>query len=224
MFAATTNQLRVRHGHEHHRVTYVELFFDLVFVFAITQLSHGLLKHLTPLGAMQTALLLLAVWWVWIFTTWFTNWCDPERTRGAAHAGRDDARRARAVVPRSRAPSRIAALPFALAYVFMQLGRTRVHAVGAQAPRCRELPQLSRASHLVRRCGAVLDRRCASPTAARGSGSGQSRLPIEYRLADRGFLGAGPRPLDAPRTGRSRALISPNVAPSSSSSRWANRS
>ena len=60
MFAATANHLRVRHGHEHHRVTYVELFFDLVFVFAITQLSHGLLKHLTPLGAVQTALLMLA--------------------------------------------------------------------------------------------------------------------------------------------------------------------
>src|SRR5262245_14553237 len=79
MFAASVSHLRVRHGHEHHRVTYVELFFDLVFVFAVTQLSHGLLKHLTPLGAVQTALLMLAVWWVWIYTTWFTNWTDPER-------------------------------------------------------------------------------------------------------------------------------------------------
>ena len=60
MFAASTSHLRVRHGHEHHRVTYVELFFDLVFVFAVTQLSHGLLKHLTPLGVVQTALLMLA--------------------------------------------------------------------------------------------------------------------------------------------------------------------
>ena len=40
--------LRVRGGHEHSRVTYVELFFDLVFVFAVTQLSHTLLEHLTP--------------------------------------------------------------------------------------------------------------------------------------------------------------------------------
>jgi low temperature requirement protein LtrA len=36
--------LRSRHGHT--RVTYVELFFDLVFVFAVTQLSHSLGKHL----------------------------------------------------------------------------------------------------------------------------------------------------------------------------------
>ncbi len=71
--------LRVRGGHEHSRVTYVELFFDLVFVFAITQLSHTLLEHLTPGGLLQTALLFLAVWWVWIYTSWATNWLDPEK-------------------------------------------------------------------------------------------------------------------------------------------------
>jgi low temperature requirement protein LtrA len=47
--------LRVRGGHEHSRVSYVELFFDLVFVFAITQLSHTLFEHLTPGGLLQTA-------------------------------------------------------------------------------------------------------------------------------------------------------------------------
>jgi low temperature requirement protein LtrA len=52
MFGSRDNQLRTRRGHEHHRVTFVELFFDLVFVFAITQLSHGLLKHLTLPGAL----------------------------------------------------------------------------------------------------------------------------------------------------------------------------
>ena len=71
--------LRMRGGHEHSRVTYVELFFDLVFVFAITQLSHTLLEHLTPGGLLQTALLFLAVWWVWIYTSWATNWLDPEK-------------------------------------------------------------------------------------------------------------------------------------------------
>ena len=66
MLAANASQLRTRNGHEHHRVTFVELFFDLVFVFAVTQLSHGLLKHLTPLGALQTGLLVLGVWWLWM--------------------------------------------------------------------------------------------------------------------------------------------------------------
>jgi low temperature requirement protein LtrA len=79
LFAASVSHLRVRHGHEHSRVTFVELFYDLVFVFAVTQLSHGLLEHLTPLGALQTALLMIAVWWAWIDTAWITNWVDPER-------------------------------------------------------------------------------------------------------------------------------------------------
>src|SRR5262245_54911040 len=69
--------LRTREGHT--RVTFVELFFDLVFVFAVTQLSHSLLEHLTFTGALQTAFLLSAVWWVWMYTCWFTNWVDPDK-------------------------------------------------------------------------------------------------------------------------------------------------
>ena len=29
---------------------------------------------------MQTTLLFLAVWWVWVYTSWITNWLDPELT------------------------------------------------------------------------------------------------------------------------------------------------
>jgi low temperature requirement protein LtrA len=65
---------------QHSRVTYAELLFDLVFVFAITQVSHMLLGRFTPLGAVQTTLLFLAVWWVWVYTTWVTNWLNPELT------------------------------------------------------------------------------------------------------------------------------------------------
>src|SRR5262245_22450957 len=64
---------RERRPHEHSRVTFVELFFDLVFVFAVTQISHTLLEHLTPLGLLQATLLLLSVWWIWIDTSWCTN-------------------------------------------------------------------------------------------------------------------------------------------------------
>ena len=70
--------LRVR-GHGHARVGFMELFFDLVFVFAVTQLSHTLLAHFTPLGVAQSLMLLLAVWWAWIDTAWCTNWVDPEK-------------------------------------------------------------------------------------------------------------------------------------------------
>src|SRR5947209_19611220 len=65
---------------QHSRVTYAELFFDLVFVFAVTQISHTLLGRLTPLGLAQTTLLFLAVWWVWVYTSLITNWLNPELT------------------------------------------------------------------------------------------------------------------------------------------------
>lgn len=71
--------LRAREGDDADRVNFVELFFDLVFVFAVTQLSHLLLAHLSLLGAIETGLLFLAVWWVWIDTSWVTNWLDPRR-------------------------------------------------------------------------------------------------------------------------------------------------
>ena len=61
------------------RVTNVELFFDLVYVFAVTQLSHHLLNNPTITGALQTALLLAMVWLVWAYTAWVTNWLDPRR-------------------------------------------------------------------------------------------------------------------------------------------------
>jgi low temperature requirement protein LtrA len=57
--------------------TTVELFFDLVYVFAVTQLSHQILGNLTVAGVAQAAFLLLIVWWAWIYTTWMANWFDP---------------------------------------------------------------------------------------------------------------------------------------------------
>jgi low temperature requirement protein LtrA len=60
-------------------VTNTELFFDLVYVFAVTQLSHLLLGHLTARGALETAVLLAAVWWAWNYTAWATNWVDPDQ-------------------------------------------------------------------------------------------------------------------------------------------------
>ncbi|MBS0247694.1 MAG: low temperature requirement protein A [Proteobacteria bacterium] len=79
LLAARTSQLRARGHHESNRVTFVELFFDLVFVFAVTQLSHGLLAHLSLIGLAQMSVLLIAVWWSWINAAWVTNWLDPAR-------------------------------------------------------------------------------------------------------------------------------------------------
>jgi low temperature requirement protein LtrA len=58
-------------------ITTVELFFDLVYVFAVTQLSHLILGNLTVGGVTRAAFLLLIVWWAWIYTTWMANWFDP---------------------------------------------------------------------------------------------------------------------------------------------------
>ena len=52
--------LRRRDGH-HARVTFEELFFDLVYVFAVTQLSHQLLHHLSLTGVVETLILWFAV-------------------------------------------------------------------------------------------------------------------------------------------------------------------
>jgi low temperature requirement protein LtrA len=66
-----------RRAEGHGSASYVELFFDLVYVFAITQLSHLLIGHLDAEGAARTAFLLVVVWWAWNYTTWMVNWFDP---------------------------------------------------------------------------------------------------------------------------------------------------
>jgi len=114
----------------HARVTNVELFFDLVFVFAVTQLSHTLLEHRDFVGALQVGFLLLAVWWVWVYTCWFTNWIDPDKpsVRMLMFALMFAGLLLSAAIPNA---FRHEGLLFAIAYVFIQLVRTAfmLHAV-----------------------------------------------------------------------------------------------
>ena len=51
-------------------VTPLGLFFDLVFVFAVSQLSHHLLEHLSWRGVAETLVMLLAIFAVWAYTSW----------------------------------------------------------------------------------------------------------------------------------------------------------
>jgi low temperature requirement protein LtrA len=60
-------------------VSPLELFFDLVYVFAIGQLSHHLLEHVDLRTGAETAILALAVVNAWSTTTWGANWLDAER-------------------------------------------------------------------------------------------------------------------------------------------------
>jgi len=114
--------LRQRDGH-HARVTYVELFFDLVYVFAVTQVSHLLLHHLDPLGALQTLVVWFAVWLGWQYTCWASNWFDPDRPaiRGMMFALMLLAMLAAASLPEAFGER---ALVFAGSYVAIQAGRT----------------------------------------------------------------------------------------------------
>ena len=113
---------RRRNAEEEQKSTTLELFFDLVFVFAITQLSHSLLGHLTVTGAAKTLFLLLVVWWAWTYTTWMTNFMDP------------DSITVRVVLMATMLASLLMAIAipaafggrawiFALAYVVLQVGR-----------------------------------------------------------------------------------------------------
>jgi len=115
--------LRSRGDQDSGKVGMVELFFDLVFVFAVTQLSHSLLANLTLTGAVHVTMLLLAVWWVWIFTSWITNWLDPERIpiRLALFALLLIGLLLSVSIPKAFAER---GLLFACAYVSMQVGRT----------------------------------------------------------------------------------------------------
>ncbi|MGC1210965.1 MAG: low temperature requirement protein A [Micromonospora sp.] len=59
--------------------TFLELFFDLVFVLALFRLTQGLLQNLTWIGTFQTLVLLLALWWVWSRVAGTTDRFDPQR-------------------------------------------------------------------------------------------------------------------------------------------------
>jgi low temperature requirement protein LtrA len=60
------------------RVTALELFFDLVFVFAITQVTGFLADNSTWQGLLQGLFLLGALWWAWAAYAWLTNTLNPE--------------------------------------------------------------------------------------------------------------------------------------------------
>jgi low temperature requirement protein LtrA len=70
--------MHVRSVEGEERVTPLELFFDLVFVFAITQVTGFLAENETGEGLLRGLLLLAALWWAWEGYAWLTNTLDPE--------------------------------------------------------------------------------------------------------------------------------------------------
>jgi low temperature requirement protein LtrA len=57
----------------HRKVSWLELFFDLVFVAIIAELSHYLAKDISPVGIGEYILLFVPVWWVWIGATYYNE-------------------------------------------------------------------------------------------------------------------------------------------------------
>lgn len=131
--------LRDREEKGSERVSFVELFYDLVFVFAVTQLAAYLVDNVTPEGATRAGVLFVAVWWLWINTTWATNRLDPDAApvRFAMFALLGGSFVLSMALPRAFEDR---ALAFVLPYVAMQVGRTLFsarslgrHAEGRQA-------------------------------------------------------------------------------------------
>ena len=133
-FSRASSVLRRRDGH-HAKVTYEELFFDLVYVFALTQLSHALLHHLSPAGFIEALILWFGVWLGWQYTCWFCNWFNPEapQIRGVLFFSGLLALVMACAVPQAFGDR---GLIFAVSYVAMQVGRTAyvVWLLGADHP------------------------------------------------------------------------------------------
>lgn len=112
-----------RRGEGEDRVAFIELFFDLVFVLAVTQLSHHVVEHLDARGLMEGVVMLIAIWWVWMYTTWVTNWMDPQRSPVRVML---IALMLLGLVLSTSIPEAFGdrAIGFAAAYIAMQLGRS----------------------------------------------------------------------------------------------------
>jgi low temperature requirement protein LtrA len=110
---------------EHHveteqKVTPLELFFDLVFVFAITQVTALMAAEPNWAGLAKGMLVLSALWWAWASFSWLTNTVNAEEgaTRAAMIAAMAAALVASLAVPGAFGSE---ALVFALAYAVLRL-------------------------------------------------------------------------------------------------------
>ena len=167
--------LRRRRPDEEQHASNLELFYDLVFVLAVTQVSHLLLDDLTWRGAGRATLVLLVVWWAWNYTTWVTNMLDPDAVAGAAARARDHVREPR---DGGRDPRRVRQPGAALRRrVRRDPGRAGTRSSPSSSA-ARDSPERrAGAPHpdLVRRLRRVLARRRARVEARRGSRCGSSR-------------------------------------------------
>lgn len=72
LWVGQTSDSQPRHA------TWLELFYDLVFVVAVSQLAHQLSGHVDVKGFLSFVMLFVPVWWVWIGTTFYANRFDSD--------------------------------------------------------------------------------------------------------------------------------------------------
>ena len=117
---------------ETEQVTPLELFFDLVFVLALTQCTQLMSDDPTWSGLAEGLLILALVWWSWVGYSWLTSVIDPEED---AVRVVDLRRHGRAAVGRALRPGAFGdlGLAFALSYGVVRVGARR--AVHDREPR-----------------------------------------------------------------------------------------
>lgn len=71
-------RLRIEEEHEERRATWLELFYDLVFVVAIAELSHNLSKDVSLGGFIGFVALFIPIWWCWIGATFYATLFDTD--------------------------------------------------------------------------------------------------------------------------------------------------
>jgi len=137
--------LRTSSADEEAHASNLELFYDLVFVLAVTQVSHLLLDDLTWAGAGRSLLVLLVIWWAWTYTTWVTNMLDPDAivVRLLVLALMFASLVMAVAIPEAFGSR---ALLFAGAYVAIQIGRTAFLAFVVAG---RGSPQRAPATHIL---------------------------------------------------------------------------
>lgn len=69
----TPRLLVAEQEHGERRVTWLELFYDLMFVVIIAELSHYLAGHPTPEGLFGFVLMFVPVWWLWVGGTFYNS-------------------------------------------------------------------------------------------------------------------------------------------------------
>ncbi len=117
---------------DEHPVSVLELFFDLVFVLAITQVTALLAHHLTTGGLLRGLLVLALLWWSWVGYAWLTNSIDVEdpKTRISFFVAMAAFTVVALATPRAFGDD---ALAFALAYAVVRAMQVGLYSYGTSA-------------------------------------------------------------------------------------------